>query len=238
MLTKDVMAGIAHELSFWKEFVQTPRFLDGWVADIKTPELTPDIYEWLIKLPRQRILKVLDVGSGVVSILNGTFPKENITTVDPLGSLYPIIFDYQKYGIAPPIGCGGEEMDFENVFDIVHMSNAIDHSQDPGGCFRKLMAAARPGGIVVVQGFENEAISEDWQGFHQWNFTMNAESGEVTYSGRDGKPIPLRGNQVFSRYLPNHHGDRAWFISVWQKRDQPAVTGPRQGAFIGGGCGA
>lgn len=217
MLTRRLMDGIAHELTFWKGFVQTPRFVDGWVADIKTPELKDAIYLWFKQLPNFENLKVLDVGSGAVSLLNGTFSKANITTVDPLGSLYPLIFDYPKYDIKPPIGCGGEEMDFENSFDVVHMSNAIDHSQNPAACFNKLMRAARPGGYVALQGFEDEAIGENWEGFHQWNFKMNPDTGDVSYSGRDGQVVGLVGDQVFKLYLPAPEIGRAWFISIWRK---------------------
>lgn len=217
MLTRLVMDGIAHELNFWKGFVQTPRFLEGWVGDHKTPELKDQMYAWLRALPSPDSLKVLDVGSGAVSLLNGSFPKHNITTVDPLGSLYPFIFDYAAHGIAPPIACGGEDMEFENEFDIVHISNAIDHTQDPKVCFEKLVKAARPGGFVAIQGFENEAVSENWAGFHQWNFVMDQETGEIGYSGRDGINIKLEGEQVYKLYLPAPEIGRAWFISVWKK---------------------
>jgi hypothetical protein len=128
MLTRNIMEAIGHELAFWKGFVTNPRFLDGWVSsNVKTPELHDEIYDFLLSLQNYRNMSVLDIGSGAVSILNGTFPSNNIVCVDPLGSLYPIIFDYKAYGINPPIPCGGEEIEFQEQFDIVHCSNAIDH---------------------------------------------------------------------------------------------------------------
>ena len=138
MLTKKIMMGIAHELGFWKGFVKEKRFIEGWIpSDKKTPDLQPEIYDFFCALPNFHHLKVLDIGSGAVSVLNGTFPKYNITTVDPLGALYPFIFNYSEHGITPPIPCGGEEIDFMSEFDIVHISNAIDHSQDPMEVFKK-----------------------------------------------------------------------------------------------------
>jgi hypothetical protein len=34
--------GIAHEVNFWKGFIKTPRFMYGWVPEIKTPELADE----------------------------------------------------------------------------------------------------------------------------------------------------------------------------------------------------
>lgn len=217
MLTKQVMDGIGHELAFWKDFVQTPRFIDGWVADIKTPEFRDEVYNWLCSLPAYPNLQVLDVGSGAVSIINGSLPKENITTVDPLGTLYPIIFDYARYGLRPPIGCGGEEMDFDSEFDVAHISNAIDHTQNPENCFKKMMRAVKSGGYVVVQGFEDEAISENWEGFHQYNFSMDPQSGIVSYSKKDGEKVELVGEQVYINRSFSDHMKKWWIISIYKK---------------------
>jgi len=89
---------IEHELNFWKGFVQTERFLVGWCGHHKTPELREQVADFILSVPHH---KVLDVGSGVVSILNGLIPKENITTADPLGDHYKTIFDYQSHGMKP-----------------------------------------------------------------------------------------------------------------------------------------
>ncbi len=215
MLTKDVMNGIATELRFWKWFVQQKNFIEGWIpSDRKTPDLRPEIYNYFLGLDNIKNLKVLDIGSGVISVLNGTFPLKNITTVDPLGALYSIIFDYERYGHTPPISCGGEEIDFEASFDIVHISNAIDHSQNPSEVFRRMKIACKPEGLIVVQGFVNEAIEENWRGFHQWNFQMKP-TGQVVYSGRDMNEIYLDGGlQVFTALSSLSKKD--WFISVWK----------------------
>jgi len=217
MLTQDIMEAIGHELRFWKEFVQTPRFLRGWVDDsIKTPELQQDIYEYITKMPGFKEKKVLDIGSGAVSILNGTFPKDNITAIDPLGSLYSLVFDYEKYGIRPPICCGGEAMNFVNQFDIVHCSNAIDHTQDPMTVYRNMHRACRSGGIVIIQSFIDEAVHENWEGFHQWNFRVS-DIGKVSFSNRHGKEFHLPGEQVYFNFIKDHLPGKDFFISAWKK---------------------
>jgi hypothetical protein len=39
--------GVGHELKFWKQFVKTKRFLEGWVANVKTPELDNDVANFI-----------------------------------------------------------------------------------------------------------------------------------------------------------------------------------------------
>jgi len=168
-----MIQAIAHELKFWKEFVKTPRFLNGWVKNIKTPEL----HEPVVKYVKGK--KVLDLGSGVVSILNGTVT--DLTPCDPLGELYECIFDYNKYKLPPPLPIPAEDLNFKNEFDVVHISNALDHSQNPRKAFEKMIQASKE--YVIVQGFENEAIYENWQGFHQWNMTLD---DHLKISGKDG----------------------------------------------------
>jgi SAM-dependent methyltransferase len=217
MLTQDIMTAIGHELLFWKSFVKTDRFLKGWVAaDIKTPELQQEIYDFLTSFPDYREKKVLDVGSGAVSILNGTFPEENITTVDPLGALYPVIFDYEAYGIRAPIPCGGKNMNFSNKFDIVHCSNAIDHSQNPLAVYKNMHHACRDGGIVVLQSFTDEAINQNWEGFHQFNFNIS-QNGNIIYTDQKNNCVKLGGEQVFYCIKKNHLPGRDFFMSAWRK---------------------
>lgn len=170
-----MIQAIAHELKFWKEFVKTGRFLNGWVANIKTPELHQPVYNFL----KNKNFKVLDLGSGVVSILNGTV--KDLTPCDPLGELYECIFDYKKHKLPPPLPIAAEDLEFKEEFDVVHISNALDHSQNPRKAFEKMLQASKE--YVIVQGFENEAIFENWQGFHQWNMTLDEH---LKISGKNG----------------------------------------------------
>jgi hypothetical protein len=180
-----MISAIAHELKFWKWFITTPRFLDGWVKKKKTPELNEVVYNFL----KQNNGKTLDVGSGVVSLLNGTV--NDLTACDPLGELYECIFDYQKHNITPCLPFTAEELKFENEFDVVHISNALDHSQDPKKAFENLLRATKK--YLIIQGFENEADYENWQGFHQWNMTLG---DSLTISNKEGIKLDTKDYQL------------------------------------------
>lgn len=209
---------IEHELNFWKGFVQTERFLIGWCGEGKTPELRQEVADIILSVPHH---KVLDCGSGVVSILNGLIPKESITAADPLGEHYQTIFDYKSVEIDSPLAFPAEELPFENEFDIVHISNALDHSQDPAEAFKKLMAAVKPGGLLIIQGFENEGKFENWQGFHQWNIELSKpDTHRPDYSliltGKDGRETILDSGPA-ENFLFDLGNGKTWFIWVQKK---------------------
>lgn len=215
MNNTEFLKGIAHELKFWKGFVQTSRFLTGWVGAEKTPELNQMAYDFITGMCKPSS-RVLDVGSGVVSILNGTVSKFNLTAADPLGGLYECIFDYEKYGINPCVPVPAEEMTYENEFDIVHMSNAIDHSQDPFLTFDKLYTAVRPGGFVIIQGFENEGSFEKWEGFHQWD--IRVYNGSMFISNKEGIEKTINVSEQKNILCEHFHfKNKTWYLWIIQK---------------------
>lgn len=215
MKTEELSA-IYHELNFWKGFVRTPRFLHGWVNDIKTPELHRDVYDFI---KSQKSPKVLDVGSGVVSILTGTVSKEWLFPVDPLGDLYSLIFDYAKFpNVNKPKAATCEELYTPEGLgcDIVHMSNALDHTQDPVLAFWNLFQACKPGGHVIIQGFENEAKFENWQGFHQWNLTLPDQL--IRVEDKEGKEQFLTDHFEVIDTQRIQFESKTWFIWIAKKK--------------------
>lgn len=205
-----MVKGAEHEINFWKEFAKTPRFLDGWVKDVKTPELNDIVYGFLIGHPNA---KVLDCGSGVVSILNGTVKNDNLTPCDLLGTEYGKIFDYKKHGVKQPLPYGCEDLEYENEFDIVHISNALDHTQDVLTSYKKLLQAVKPGGFLIIQGFENEGHQENWQGFHQWNLSIQDKTLRV--ENKSGK-IDYIQDAYFATRIHIPMLGRDWYIYIVQ----------------------
>lgn len=215
-MTTQELHGIAHELGFWKGFVKTDRFLKGWAAPIPTPELN-DLVKQFIHYNAPANARILDAGSGVVSILHGLRPDLNIVAADPLGELYALVFDYKRHGINAPLPVPAEELcelTHANHYDLVHCSNALDHTQDPYRAFSKLYSCVKPGGYLLIQGFTNEAVNENWQGFHQWNITLT-ENGRLDIQGRETGylcgPVPEQHHLLT---LPT---GKEWFIYVARK---------------------
>lgn len=161
--------GIEHEANFWKDFVKSDRFLVGWCSKEKTHELNQKVYDFLQKVKPE---KVLDVGSGPVSLLYGSV--ENVQTCDPLAEEYKQLVDYSTLGIPEPMGYAAENIpeEHDNTYDVVHCSNALDHVVDPFEAYARLFECVKPGGYLIIQNHVDEAIHENYQGFHKWNISL------------------------------------------------------------------
>jgi len=207
------MQGSEHELAFWRDFVKTDRFLNGWVQNIRTPELNDIAYQFFKERPDAY---VLDCGSGVVSILRGTVREGRLSSADPLAKEYEKLFDYDAHGLTMPLSKACEALNFANLFDIVHISNAIDHSQQPDLAYSKMMQAVKPGGFLIVQGFVNEGTHEKWQGFHKWNLDIENDK-YLRITDKTGLSTTLGSNPYFQTRQSVPHMGKEWIIWIAQK---------------------
>ncbi len=167
--------GFDHELDFWSKFVKTDRFKNNWISETPNPELRPESYDLITaEIERKKTAKVLDIGSGVASILRGTVPDKNLTACDPLADKYATIFDYQAQGLKQPVQAYGEALPFkDNSFSVVHISNALDHTQAPEKVIAEMERVCKKGGLILISGFTNEGEHEKYKGLHQWNITVD-----------------------------------------------------------------
>lgn len=216
-----MIQGTNEELQFWKSFVKTPRFLNDWCSNEKTSELDQDVADFILKnCPEGG--HILDCGSGAVSVLNGLHKTAHIVATDLLAYEYKKIFDYGKYGIDPPVSLEAEGVyDFYyDSMDIVHMRNALDHTQDPVKAYNSMLACVKPGGYLIIQGFENEGTFEKWQGMHQWDISLADD-------GAGGKMLSIMGNPK-RKFRSIHKGPvyykqikldtgKDWFVFIVKK---------------------
>ena len=198
-----------HVIDFWERFVKSDRFRNNWISDGVNPELQPTVKSYILSLGEPD--NILDVGSGPVSILRNLFDDSKITTVDPLGEFYEKMFDFFSYRIVPPISLAGEEINYNCQFSLVHISNALDHCKDPHIVLSNLFKAVTNFGVVLVQGFVNEAEYENYSGLHQWNIDIT-ENGTMTINNEPKKYIPEFYQKV------HLSSGKQWFI--WAARKQ------------------
>ena len=205
-MTQKELHGIYHDLNFWKGFVKTDRFKHGWVGKHKTPELQQYVADFIKSVPHEG---VADVGSGVVSILNGLVEA---IPIDPLGELYQFVFDYKANKMPVPLAFPAEEMPIKG-FDIVHCSNAIDHTQNPMLAYERMMFSVKSGGYLILQGFENEGTHEKWQGFHQHDIYVNAQT--LCIKNQLGQMMIMDVDPTHLQFV-EFEGKR-WYIWIKQK---------------------
>ena len=168
------LKGIDFEIKFWDKLMETEGSCGG----------DPEVYKLRISPETRFSLEdeietdetaFCDVGSGPFSNCGVYTYKTNlkITADDPLAKVYEVL--KSKYGVVSPINpitgmveLLGRQFE-ENCFDIVHMSNSLDHCFDPVEGIKQMLAICKVGGKIILRHNENEAEHAKYQGFHQWN---------------------------------------------------------------------
>ncbi len=213
-------AGRRDEIEFWREFCQSERFVENFCTREPNPEIDQDV-ELFIKgyavaqNGHGKVPKVLDIGSGPVSMLSRSFAGEQVElhAADPLADDYLQLWDSSKYkDLVLPAACAVEELSQKfgiEEFDITHIRNALDHVANPLVGLDEMLKVTKPGGFLIVHGFANEAVAEKWQGFHQWNLCW-AEGNDFTISGKGG----------VTHSLANFFGQRARIMRPWMRFPQ------------------
>lgn len=166
-------SGKVSEITFWLEFLakrsKTNRFYEF-------TEPIQDRYKKYIDINEKTDISILDVGSGPLTVISNIWPEINlsITMVDPLADEYNKILD--KYNIVVPVRpqkCEVEKLSDifpKNHFDFVHMKNSLDHSYDPISGINQMLNVVKPKCYVYLQHHINVAETNEYFGFHQWNF--------------------------------------------------------------------
>ncbi|MDR2843100.1 MAG: class I SAM-dependent methyltransferase [Candidatus Symbiothrix sp.] len=164
--------GIKEEMYFWKNYIET-------ACNAKNTECfqndRPFKLDQYIDLPETSFL---DVGSGPFSScgLKTHKTKLHFSAVDPLAVIYKHIKIQNKIttGITPEFAVSEKLTDKYdiNTYDIVHMSNALDHSFQPIIALLEMLFVCKVGGKVILSHFRNEAENESYTGFHQWNLCI------------------------------------------------------------------
>jgi SAM-dependent methyltransferase len=123
----------------------------------------------------------------------------DLIAADPLAAEYLSLM--KKHGLrqtCPMIGCRGEELTRHlpsDHFDLVWSHNAIDHTQQPDLVFENMAGVTRPGGVVIIQCWEDEGTHAGWSGLHGFDF-RNAPNGGLRYLTRDGVDLSFDDDRL------------------------------------------
>ncbi len=181
------------EYHFWDEWFRTQglHWPEGYNDRIHQDRVIDSRHEKYIDFVNGDVVKVLDVGSGPITLLSRKHPRKKllIQCCDPLEDVYRKL--RQKYHVDDGIDyakCKGEELSQryrKNEFDLVTATNCVDHAGDPAAVIRSMVAVCRDGGIVALHHGKSAGYNEDYFGLHKWNF--NVKDGHLIISDRRGK---------------------------------------------------
>lgn len=183
--------GLYAEIDFWERYISTEGASFSYERYLKQID-SEKAFQLEELLPENCDVNFIDVGSGPFSRCGRITNKCNldITCVDPLGNVYEVIKKKYRIDNKNKITRGFVELldkQFEsNSFDIVHMSNSLDHCFDPIFGIYQLINICKIGGKVVLRHHENEAVRSEYDGLHQWNLSLhNEENSFVIWNNEE-----------------------------------------------------
>lgn len=170
------LSEVNSEIKFWDNLFAS-KGRNGGDPEIFQYRINPKCPFQISKDLESENSRVLDVGSGPYSRLGYIYNDRmvDLTLVDPLAYVYKKL--ECKYGfdfvVSPRTGlveCLSLLLP-RNQYDLVHMSNSLDHSFDPVEGIKQLLYVTRVGGKVILRHHNNVAEEEGYEGLHQWNLT-------------------------------------------------------------------
>jgi len=179
--------GIQYEVDFWSNWLITKGSIWQEAYNYRIDpdsELEPYLAVYVNHITGTP--KILDVGAGPMTCLgkkiNGR--KIDLVATDALADYYAKLPFPDGLPLLKTIQCDSECLSekYGAVFDLTHARNTVDHSYDPFKVFLEMIKVTKRAGFIVTDHAANEAIKENWNGFHQWNFSV--ENRELIVSNK------------------------------------------------------
>jgi SAM-dependent methyltransferase len=107
-----------------------------------------------------------------------------------------------------------------NHFDFVYARNCLDHSYDPERAITQIVEVTKPGCYALLEHLPNEGESEEYGGFHQWNFS-SSPAGEFIISAPSKPTVNMttkyRSVCTITCEESDEPGERTWLITRIRK---------------------
>lgn len=183
------------EIKYWDEYLRRrpPLLFD---AATRARAFPKPIREFVQQRPSDAgPAQLLEIGSGPLSLLSAGVDERivEVTAVDPLADVYRDLLNLKGIDFpVRPIRGWGEHLEKalgNRLFDIGYSSNSLDHATSPRTCIEQMCSRVRPGGRIVLEGFEREGSQGGWGGLHQHDLFV--ESGRLMHEARSGTKTEL-----------------------------------------------
>lgn len=191
---KKWLSGIYSEVLFWDGFISGEYFRKLGRSELMWNEyISPNrpftLDEEIPDKFNGKDYKFIDIGCGAYSRCGLVSKKVNLNGVyvDPLAFVYNRLKNMYHTDNGISLTTGFVEMldDViqENEFDMVHMSNSLDHCYDPIFAIYQLIRICKIDGKIILRHAENEAERGNYNGLHQWNLSLeNKEHSFVIWN--------------------------------------------------------
>jgi len=187
---KNWINGIPYEIAYWKgvySYKKKIKNLFRWSHYNNEIELINfDVKKFLSQKTNPLII---DAGCGM-SYWNGdklNGKQLNVCYIDPLATFFNKIIEKKKLDL-PIITFGFIEYlsaFVPNKASLIIVKNALDHCKNPLKGILQCIESLEIGGVLYLQHFKNEAITENYRGFHQYNVSI--ENDEIIIWNKETK---------------------------------------------------
>lgn len=185
--TRRWIKGIPYEVAFWQSYYNNRkrlRDLFGW--SLIGQECVLDNFDMAAFLAARKEEKpvILDVGCALSYAFGTKIGGKDldIDFIDPLAPFYNKILDkhkpelpHIKFGMTESLGA----IYPENSVTFIHIRNSLDHSMNPMKGILQAVDCLKPGGVLYLNHFRNEAENEGYRGFHQFNIDIRKGTSGV-----------------------------------------------------------
>eukprot|EP00929_Paragymnodinium_shiwhaense_P120600 TRINITY_DN92571_c0_g1_i1.p1 TRINITY_DN92571_c0_g1~~TRINITY_DN92571_c0_g1_i1.p1 ORF type:complete len:368 (-),score=102.58 TRINITY_DN92571_c0_g1_i1:92-1195(-) len=181
------LQNLPQELLFWLNYLRDAA--KAAAADARHPlarvlqqssPLDSRLQSLLTTLGATKSVRILDVGSGPFTPLGYIVPGLSIelVAVDPLACAFAEMrrdLGIQVPAMAAPVFSHVEQLEHalgKEAFDVVHCSNALDHSYNPLAGVIQMLRVVKAGKPVLLLHARNVGKLEGYSGLHKWNFDV------------------------------------------------------------------
>lgn len=183
MNSKTWKQGVEAEIHFWR----------GWLSvKAKKYEKQNPLHHRLVPFIKDKSkVKIADLGSGPVCLI-GSYYKGVEIEVFPSDILAD---DYKKLlneiNVKPLLKVKKQDMTKltyeDESFDLVHCSNALDHSPNPYEALKEIVRICKIGGWIYIYHIAHEGQRNRYRNLHQWNLDMTENEDCIVWNNKPGK---------------------------------------------------
>lgn len=221
------ISGVKYEVAYWRAHIAHKRTRTATETRFQTAKdisLAGLADEKLAELAESPDFALYDVGCGLTySYTNRIKGKEvEVHRVDPLAPFYNAILE-RYHAALPPIEFG--MLEYLSAFyprnsaSVIIVKNALDHSYDPIKGVKEAVRVLKPGGVLYLRHFENEAVHEGYRGFHQYNLTEK-EGHLVCWNREMRVDINECLSSTASVHVTRKGGDKDSIVAVVTKKQE------------------
>ena len=157
-----------------------------WKAKAFNTELLylPDYFDKMISDKKE--VTIAEIGSGMFCTIGSLWKTAKIKIIpsDALATEFNQML--KECGVTPLIPV--EKQDMLNLtykdssFDIVHCTNALDHTRNPLRAISEMYRIVKQGGYIYLRHFPNVGEHERYSGLHMWNIDKSGDSDCVIWN--------------------------------------------------------